>query len=411
MALERRRFLASAAALAGSLVTAGRAGAQAPEKLDVLIKGGTLVDPSRGLQARADLGLREGRVAQIDATIDPSRAARIIDATGQLVTPGLIDLHTHVYMKGASHGAPLDSLSITSGVTTWVSAGDAGTDDFAGMRRFANQHKLCRIHAFINFSARSLVAGPGGAETSSLAPHEQLSRLLSEHRDIILGLQVHLTEAAGENRAALLQNAIRILEHSQTRGRILCHIGAPHRDVDAVLGLLRPGDILTQIYRGRENGLLREGKVIQAAHSARKRGVILDVGHGRFNFDRRVAEAAIGQGFVPDVISSGMTASSSPLLSAPRLTDVMSTFMDLGFPLDHVLAMTTLNPARLIGREPHLGSMALGAPADITLIRLEERPAQPEGEHAASARGGQWLQPVMTLRRGVPLARPPVDRG
>lgn len=411
MGFERRRLLACAAALASSLAPAARTDAQAPEKLDVLIKGGTLIDPSRGVQARADLGLRGGRVAQIDAAIDGSRAARVIDAAGLLVTPGLVDLHTNVYARDAVKSAPLDSLSIASGVTTWVSAGDAGIDDFAGMRRFAGQHKLCRIHAFIHFTPRTAAAPPIGAGKGSGARDEQLARLLSEHREIVLGLHVHATEAADANGTSLLGHAIRVLEHAQTRGRILCHVGGSNRDIDAVLGMLRPGDILTQIYRGRENGLLREGRVIDAALSARKRGVILDVGHGRFNFDRRVAEAAIGQGFVPDVISSGMNASSSPLLSSPRLTDVMSTFMDLGFPLDQALAMTTINPARLIGREPHLGSMALGAPADITLMRLQERPALPADDHGMSGRSGQWLQPVMTIRRGVPLVGSPSSAG
>ncbi len=411
MGFDRRCFLAGAAALASSLAPAARTGAQTPEKLDVLIKGGTLIDPSRGVQARADLGLREGRVAQIDAVIDTSRAARVIDATGLLVTPGLVDLHTHVYTRDAVKSAPLDSLSIASGVTTWVSAGDAGIDDFVGMRRFAGQHRLCRIHAFIHFTPSAVAARPIGAGKGSDARDEQIARLLSEHRDIVLGLQVHLSEAADENGTSLLGHAIRVLEHAQTRGRILCHVGGPHRDIDAVLDMLRPGDILTQIYRGRANGLLREGRVIDAALSARKRGVILDVGHGRFNFDRRVAEAAIEQGFAPDVISSGMNASSSPLLSAPRLTDVMSTFMGLGFPLDQALAMTTINPARLIGREPHLGSMALGAPADITLMRLQERPALPADDHGMSGRSGQWLQPVMTIRRGVPLVGSPSSAG
>ena len=172
-----------------------------------------------------------------------------------------------------------------------------------------------------------------------------------------------------------------------------------------MLDLLRPRDILTQVYSGAGNDVVQNGKLLDAALAARKRGVVIDVGHGG-NFDYRVAEPAIQQGLVPDVISSGVRARTGNPPAAPLLPWVMSQFLDLGFSLEQVVAMTTSNPARVIGRAPVLGTLALGAPADISILELVEGPIKFVDASKSAREGKRWLRAVQALRSGVLAGKP-----
>lgn len=388
---SRRSFIAGSAALACGLALPGAGRGQPTEKFDLVIRGGTIVDPARGMQATADLGIRAGRIASIEPQLADALAARHIDAKGQYVTPALIDMHAQVYARHSAARAPADELAGTSGITAWVSAGDVDADDLAAFRQYSARHNRCRIYAFVNFDRRI-----AARDTDS---DERIARDLAQHREVALGFKLDVLESGDGTGLAVLDRALEVLKRSQIRGRVLCHVSAA-AGTDAVLERLRPGDILTQPFRSAGNAFFDAGKFRPSIVAARNRGVILDVGHAGAQFDARIARAGIEQGLMPDVISSALRLGASPALAQPRLTAVMSAFLNLGLSLDQVLAMTTVNPARIIGREPHLGTLALGAPADIAVLKLSGS-ATPDLQSPAALR----IEPILTLRSGVPLPR------
>jgi dihydroorotase len=382
----RRRFIAHAMALACGWAAPAPGRAQAPDRFDLILRGGTVIDPARGMQARADLGIRAGRIASIEPELAPALAARVIDASRRWIAPGLIDLHTRVFAGRGPSRAPVDALAGSSGVTTWVSAGDVSVDELAVFRDFSARHSRCRVYAFARFDRR--VAARGAAADALLA------RELARQRSA-LGLALRLSAAQDGDGMDTLARAITILQQTQTRGRILCHVddGA---SVDELLDRLRPGDILTHPFRGAGNPLVQDGKFRPALLAARNKGVVLDVGYGT-QFDAGVARAALEQGLLPDVLSSDLRLGAAGPVQ-PRLADVMSVFLHLGLAPEQVLAMTTVNPGRVVGREPHLGTLALGAPADIAVLGLVDGPARIGGVDV-----DRRIEPVLTLRSGVPL--------
>jgi len=387
--LSRRRFIAGSATLASGIVLPRVALGKSTDRFDLILRGGTVIDPARGMQARADLGIRAGRVAAIEPQL--ADAARVIDASGQYITPALVDMHVRVYAKHSAARAPADELAGASGVTAWVSAGDVGADELAAFRQYSARHSRSRVYAFVNFDR--------GITTRGADSDDRLARDLAQHRDVVLGLKVHAPEPGEAAGIAVLERALDVLKRSQIRGRVLCHASAAP-GVDEVLARLRPGDILTYPYRGQDNAFFDGAKFRPSIVAARNRGVVLDVGHGGARFDAQIARAALAQGLMPDVISSDLRLGTSPAAAQPRLTAVMSAFLNLGLSLEQVLAMTTINPSRIIGREPHLGTLALGAPADIAVLKLSGR-ATPDLQSPEAFR----IEPVLTLRSGVPLPR------
>jgi len=406
----RRTFLARTAALGGSIALgAGTSLAQAPdERYDLLIQGGNVIDPSRGLHARADVGLRHGRVAAIEPEIPAVRATRVIDAKGKLVTPGLIDLHAHVYPYGSAIGLPADELVPQTCVTTFVSAGDAGANNFAAFRRYVAAQTRCRVYAFVHIANMGLSGYPVPEMLNlDYANVESAARAIAENHDMVLGVKVRQSRnVVGNNGLEPLKRAIAAVERAGTRGRVMCHIGGVPGKLDELLDLLRPRDILTHAYSGSGNNVVQDGKVLAAALAAQKRGVIIDVGHGGGSFDYTVAEPAIQQGLPPDVISSDIHASSGNSPGMPFLPWVMSKFLNMGFSLEQVIAMATVNPARVIGREPKLGTLELGAPGDVSILELVDGPVKFVDTRKNVREGKRWLKPVQAIRAGVPFGKP-----
>lgn len=408
----RRAFLAKTMALAGGAGSGGIGSAlfaQAPaDKLDLVIKGGQVIDPSRGLHARADVGLRFGRIAAIEPDIPAAQATRTLDARGKLVTPGLIDLHAHVYPYGSAIGLPADELVPHTCVTTFVSAGDAGANNFAAFRRYVAAQTRSRVYAFVHIANMGL-AGYPVPEMLNIdhADVNAAARAIAENHDMVLGVKVRQSRnVVGGNGLEPLRRAIAAVERAGTRGRVMCHIGGVPGQLSELIELLRPRDILTHAYSGSGNNVVQDGKLLAAALAAQKRGVIIDVGHGGGSFDYTVAEPAIEQGLLPDVISSDVHASSGNSPGRPFLPWVMSKFLNMGFGLEQVIAMATINPARVIGREPMLGTLELGAPGDVSILELVEEPVKFVDTRKNVREGKRWLKPVQAVRAGVPFGKP-----
>ena len=418
---SRREFLIKSTALvasaAGSLAGHGATAAVGPnDKFDLVIKGGEVIDPSQSLRAKRDIGIRFGLVEAVEADIPAERSLLSIDATGKLVTPGLIDLHAHVFPYGSAIGIPPDELVPLQCTTTVVSAGDGGANNIAALRRFVVAQSRTRIYAFVHIANNGLSAFPI-SELYNLdnAQVDACARAVAENPDFVIGVKVRMSQnVIFKHGAEPLKRAILATERSGVPARVMMHIGGVESAelMTTILDLLRPGDILTHAYTGAPNiegiktNIVQDGKLIAAAIDAKQRGIIFDVGHGGGSFDFTVAEVAIAHGCPPDTISSDIHVVSGNTPGMPYLPWVMSKFMLLGFSLEQVIAMATVNPAKIINRAPGIGTLSLGAPADVAIMELVEGPVSFVDTRGNRREGNAYLKPVQTVMNGVSFGRP-----
>jgi dihydroorotase len=432
MDVSRRNFIVStSAAAAGATLTAqtaaqaappvllAQAGAPAPHgfdpkdpalKYDVVIANGEVVDPSQKLRGKRDLGIKHGQIAAIETSIPAARAVQRIDVAGKLVTPGLVDLHTHL-VPHLGIGLPADELVGITAVTTAVSAGDAGWQTFGAVRHYAIPQARTRIFAFVHIASIGLAGGlaPGEMLNIDYANVDGCAKAVIENPDIALGVKVRITDTVvGQNGLEPLRRAIRAAEMVGKGVPVMCHIGSAPGSLSDLLDLLRPGDILTHAYSGAGNNTVQNGQLLPAARAAKQRGVIFDVGHGGGSFDYTVCEPALQQGAVPDTISSDIHAVSINTPGYPTLPNVMSKFLNLGMPLEDVVAKATVEPAKVIGRVPGLGTLRIGAPADVAIFDLLDGPVEFVDTRNNKRTGTKKLVPVVTVKGGRPFGRPPL---
>jgi dihydroorotase len=379
-------------------------------KFDLVIANGDVLDPSQGLRGKRDLGIKNGQVAAILPVIPTDRSVQRIDAAGKLVTPGLIDLHTHL-CPHLGIGLPADELVGITATTTAVSAGDAGAYTFGNFRHGVVPQSRTRLFAFVHISTIGLAGGlaPGEMLNIDYANVDACAKAVAENADLVLGVKVRITDSVvGQNGLEPLRRAIRAAEIAGKPFRVMCHIGAAPGSLSDLLDLLRPGDILTHAYSGAGNNTVQNGQVLPAALRAKQRGVVVDVGHGAGSFDFTVAAPAIAQGFTPDTISSDIHAVSINTPGYPTLPWVMSKFLAMGLSLEDVVAKTTLEPAKIIGRVPGLGTLMIGAPADISILDMVDGPVEFVDTRNNRRTGDKKLVPVLTVRAGRPFGRPPL---
>jgi len=407
-AFNRRNFLRTAAAVGGSTLLMPSLHAMEDDKLDLLIQGGEVLDPSRQLRGRYDVGILWGRIVQVAPEIPRPTARHVIDARGKLVTPGLVDLHTHVYPLGSALGLPADELAPYTATTTYVSAGDAGANNFGAFKHYMMAASRSRMFAFIHISRMGLAGFPVG-ETLNIdyADVDAAAKCVAENSDVVLGVKVRISRnVVGDNGLDPLRRAIRAAETSATGARVMCHIGDAPGNLSTLLDMLRPGDVLTHSYSGAGNNIVQNGKLLPAALEAKQRGVTIDVGHGGGSFDYTVAEPAIEQGLTPDTISSDIHALSGNSPGMPYLPWVMSKFLNLGLSLQQVVALATSAPAGVIDRIDKLGTLEVGAPADVSVLELVEEPVEFVDTKNNTRPGTHWLKPLHVVRAGVPFGRP-----
>ena len=345
-------------------------------------------------------------------SIPKARAAQVIDATGNLVTPGLVDLHCHYYHQVSRIGLPADEMMGLTATTTGVDAGDAGYSSFSGFRHHVIGQSRTRLFAFIHISAIGLTGDPlkvGEMLNIDYADVDSCARAVAENRDVCLGVKVRLSKnVVGQNGIEPLRRAIRAAQIAGPWARVMCHIGNAPVPLAEVLETMRPGDIVTHAYSnaGETNAIVAGGKLLPQALEARRRGVVFDVGHGGGSFDFTIAEPALAQGLAPDTISSDVHSASIQSPGKPLLPWVLSKFLSLGIPLDAVIAKATIEPARIIGRVPGLGTLQVGAPADVAVFRLVEGPVTFVDTNKHERRGTQYLEPIKTIRQGRPFGFP-----
>jgi dihydroorotase len=413
---KRRKLVAGIGAVfaAGSVGLAARAAMGPDDKFDLVIKGGEVLDPSQSLRARRDIGMRFGKVEAVEADIPAARANRVLNAAGRLVVPGLIDLHSHVFTTGI--GIPADELVPYQGTTTAVSAGDAGASTFATYRRFMAAQSRTRLYAFVHIANIGLSAFPVGELFNiDFAQTETAARVLADNADIAIGIKVRMSQnVIARHGLEPLRRALRACQIAGGGAKVMCHIGGVE-SVDLmreILDTLRPGDILTHCFTGFPNdagqftNIVQQGKLLPAAHAAKKRGVVFDVGHGGGSFDFTVAEAALAEGVLPDTLSSDIHVFSGNSPGLPYLTNVMGKFMALGLTLEQVVSMATAAPAKVIDRLPKHGTLQIGAPADVTVLEIVNGPVEWVDTRSNKRPGKVSLKPTNTVVAGVAFGQP-----
>jgi len=419
--MNRRDFIAGLGAViaatgTATLSTAVGAAMGPDDKFDLVIKGGELLDPSQGLRGKRDIGIRFGKIEAVDADIPAARGLRILDASGKLVLPGLVDLHAHVYPYGSAIGIPAVELIPFQGTTTSVSAGDAGANNDAAFRRYVMAQTRTRLYAFVHIANIGLSGFPE-PELYHLgfAQPEAAARTVAENADIAIGIKVRMSEnVIAQAGLEPLNRAVRACEIAGGSSRVMCHIGgvATPELMSQILDKLRAGDILTHCFSGAPNiagaftNIVQNGKLLSAALTAKKRGVVFDIGHGGGSFDFTVAEAAMQQGCMPDSISSDIHASSGNSPGMPYLTWVMSKFIALGFTLEQVVQMATAVPATIINRVPKLGTLQVGAPGDATLVELVQGTVEFVDTRNNKRQGKMYIKPAQVVLSGVAYGRP-----
>lgn len=371
---------------------------------DLLIRGGTLIDPAQGVHAKRDVAFARGTVAAVAEEIPTTDAANVVDASGRLVTPGLIDLHVHVF-EGVSHyGIAPDPTCLARGATTVVDAGSAGADTFAGFRKYVIEASATRILAQLNISSMGMLSARiGELDDLKWASVPRALETIEKHRDVILGVKVRLTRNSIVGESAGLTPLHRAREAADAAGLpIMVHPQAAWCDsLDDVLAVMRRGDILTHCFHAMSHGILDdERKIRRSVREARERGVIFDVGHGQGSFSWEVCEAAMAQGFPPTTISSDLHVYN---LHGPvfDLATTVSKFLHLGLSLDDALAMVTAVPARVVHLEGRIGTLAVGAWGDAVVFDLEDGTFDLADSHGQVRRARRRLVPRVVVKGGA----------
>ena len=374
---------------------------------DLLLKGGRVIDPASGLDDRRDVALAHGRIVAIETNLSPDDAMQVLDVSGKLVTPGLIDYHVHVYKGVSPLSVPADEFCLRTGVTTAVSTGDAGSTTFEGFVNYIVQPSRTRLYGYVHISRIGLAGYPvGEMRELDYGDVRGAVHTVRRYREYCLGIKVRITRfIVGDNGLEPLRKAIQAAEQAD------CHVMAHVYDVPGtlpeLLAMLRPGDVVTHVYMGTENGILDENaRLIPEIIAARERGILFDVGHGsKAGFSLPVVQAALEQGFPPDTISSDVHTQSVNG-SMGDLPNVLSKFWNMGMSLHDVLARATVIPAKLIDREPGLGTLTVGGPGDAAVFEVLEGDYPVLDDIGHSLPGDKKLRAVHTIRAGEVYGRP-----
>jgi dihydroorotase len=344
-------------------------------KYDLLLKGGHLIDPSRQINSKLDLAFSDGKVIEVSTEIPKNNAKQVVDISDSFVTPGLIDLHTHVYWGGTSLGIEPDKYCLAGGLTTIVDTGSAGPGNFSGFRKHVIEKSSFRILAFLHISHAGIFAFSknvmiGESENIKMMDPNSAKQVIKENQDLIVGVKVRLGKrTSGRNGMMPFKFALEVAEDCNLP--IMAHIDDAPPSYSDLVKELRSGDILTHCFRPAPNSPVgKDSYILSEVLKARDRGVIFDVGHGMGSFSFDTARKMLEWDFLPDTISSDIHALC---LNGPVFDQLttLSKFIALGMPLYEVIRRSTHNVAKALNKK-ELGSLEIGTIADASILKLKE---------------------------------------
>jgi dihydroorotase len=370
---------------------------------DLLLKGGTVIDQSTGLNGVHDIAIAQGKIARIESQIAPEEARRVIEVPGSIVTPGLIDLHAHVFEGFTRMGVHPDQGGVYAGVTTIVDAGSAGCATFGGFPKYIIPQCHTEIIPFLHICQTGLSTIPDIIAEGSIDLDATL-HVADRYKNLICGIKARMVSPAleifGMEMPRLARRAAR-----ESGIKLMVHIGDTEKRYDStvirrLLPMLEAGDILTHYFTANPGGVLDgNGRLVPEAWEAAKTGVWFDTAHGRANFSFDIGRRIIDQGLLPHCISTDLTIPGR-LRTVHSMTEMMTRFLGLGFTLEQVVTMCTSNPAKAIGAEGRLGSLAAGRQADISVLKIEEGDWTVYDVLGASLSVRQAVVPMLTVKRG-----------
>ncbi len=375
----------------------------AAQPYDLVLKGGHVIDPKNKISGVRDVAIAGGRIAEVAAEIPASKARKLVNAGGLYVTPGLVDIHVHVYAGTGEKDVYTGDLSVypdghtfRSGVTTVVDAGTSGWRNFPDFRQRVIDRARTRVFALINIVSKGMSGEETVEQDTAGMDPKATAEMALRNKDVVVGFKT------AHFRGPEWTSVDRALEAGKIAHLpIMVDFGAfrPERPyIELVTQRLRPGDISTHCYRDAIPMLDEHGRVRPYLFEARKRGVIFDVGHGGGSFVFRQAVPAVQQGFLPDSISTDLHVNSMNG-GMKEMENVMSKFLNMGVSVDDVILRSTWNPAREIGHQ-ELGNLSVGAPADVAVLRVEHGDYGFVDVNGARLRGNQRFAAEVTIRAG-----------
>jgi dihydroorotase len=370
---------------------------------DLLLKGGVVIDPAQDMRGALDVAVQDGKIAGVAANIPRSEARRVIDIPGKTVTPGLIDLHTHVFDGVAANGVHPDIAGVHAGVTTVVDAGSSGCATFSAFPRHILPKCETEVIPLLHICQTGLATNPDIIAESSIDLDGTL-RAAREHKGLIKGIKARMVSPAleifGMEMPRLAKRAAR-----ESGVPLMVHIGDTTKRYDPdvireLLPLLEPGDIVTHLFTANPGGVLdTNGKLVPEAKELAARGVWLDTAHGRMNFGFNVGRRVLDQGLTPHCISTDLTIPGRAN-TVHSMVEIMARFLGMGFTLEQVIAMSTVNPASAIGEANRLGSLAVGRQADISVLEVRDGRWVVYDTLRDSMKIDKTVVPVLTVKRG-----------
>lgn len=373
---------------------------------DLVLKNGEIVDPSQNLRGRRDIAFQKGVVAAIAEYIPAESARRVVDVSGKLVTPGLIDLHGHFYHGYQARFSHPDDFCLPTGVTTAADAGSAGWKVFGDFRDRVIEQCKTRLFAFVHLSANGLNkehTQQGELMDMKLVHVKETADCIRDNPEHVVGLKVRIDDSALRVESAF--PALQYAREAADRAgcRIMVHVSRSPIPLGKILDFLRPGDIVTHPFHGSANGPLdNKGKVRAEVIDAQQRGIILDSGCAKVHLDLNVCRAFLDQQVLPNTISSDGVS----LERSYSLPQVMSMFLALGMSLEEIVAATTYKAAAAIGKEAALGSLRVGAAGDATVLNLEEDDFAFDDRAGNVIKCQRQLAPKLTIRNGICWEKP-----
>jgi len=370
---------------------------------DLVLKGGVVIDPAQDLSRALDVAVQDGKIAAVAANIPASEARRVIHVPGKTVTPGLIDLHTHVFDGVAANGVHPDIAGVHAGVTTVVDAGSSGCATFSAFPRHILPKCETEVIPLLHICQTGLATNPDIIAESSIDLESTL-KVAREHKGLIKGIKARMVSPAleifGMEMPRLAKRAAR-----ESGLPLMVHIGDTTKRYDPnvireLLPLLEPGDIVTHLFTANPGGVLdTNGKLVPEAKELAARGVWLDTAHGRMNFGFNVGRRVLDQGLTPHCISTDLTIPGRAN-TVHSMVEIMARFLGMGFTLEQVVAMSTVNPARAIGEVDRLGSLAVGRQADISVLEVRDGRWVVYDTLRDSMKIDKTVVPVLTVKRG-----------